>query len=172
MPHRLLFILFFCSTLIWAQRGRRNAEPVLHEVSNKAVVQCVFPEAVKVEKANEFWYHILNKDNKVVGYAMNSQHTCSDIKGYKGITPVMIITDKKGRIQKVALLTHYETLGYVRLLEDAGFFSQWNNKNIKEAGKHTLDGYSGATETALAIEKHVQFLLKNGEKLFPGKNKL
>ncbi len=169
MSHRLLFILFFCSTLIWAQRGRRNAEPVLHEVSNKAVVQCVFPEAVKVEKVNDYWYFILNEKGKVIGYAMNSQSFCADVVGYKGTTPVMIITDTKYMIKKVALLSHYETLSYVRLLENEGFFSQWNNKNIKEAGKHTLDGYSGATETALAIEMHVQFLLKNGAKLFPGK---
>lgn len=169
MLRHFIIILLLVSTQSFAQRGKRNAEPIMHEVSNKAVVQSIYPEAIYVEKVNDFWYHILNKDNKVVGYAMNSQHICTDIKGYKGVTPVMIITDKKGKIQKVALLTHYETPGYVRLLENAGFFSQWNNKNIKEAGKHTLDAYSGATDTALAIEKHVQFLLNKGEKLFPGR---
>ena len=171
MTHHLIFILLLTSTLTTAQRGKRNADLIIHEVSNKAIVQSVYPTAVKVEKVNDFWYQILNKENKVIGYAMNSQTICSDIKGYKGATPVMIVTDKKGKIKNVALLTHYETLGYVRMLEDAGFFSQWNNKNIKEAGKQTLDAYSGATETALAIEKHVQFLLKNGENTFPGRKK-
>lgn len=43
---------------------------------------------------------------------MNSQTVCAGIKGYKGMTPVMVMTDKKGKIQKVALLTHCETLSY------------------------------------------------------------
>jgi len=169
MPFRFMLILLLFSTFTFAQRGRRNAEPILHEVSNKAVVQSIYPDAIKVDKVNDFWYQILNKDNKVIGYAMNSQQVCSDIIGYKGTTPVMIIIDKKGKIQKVTLLTHCETLSYVRLLENAGFFSQWNNKNLKEAEKVTLDAYSGATATALAIEKHVQFLLEKGKNSFPGR---
>lgn len=169
MSHRILFILFFCSTLTWAQRGRRNAEPVLHEVSNKAVVQCVFPEAVKVEKVNDYWYSILNEKEKVIGYAMNSQSFCADVVGYKGTTPVMIITDTKYMIKKVALLSHYETLSYVRLLENEGFFNQWNNLTLKDAGNKSLDAYSGATDTALAIEKNLLFLLKNGIRMKPKK---
>lgn len=169
MSHRILFILFFCSTLTWAQRGRRNAEPVLHEVSNKAVVQCVFPEAVKVEKVNEYWYSILNENGKVIGYAMNSQSFCANVIGYKGKTPVMIITDTKYLIKKVALLSHYETLSYVRLLENEGFFNQWNNLTLKDAGNKSLDAYSGATDTALAIEENILFLLKNGIRMKPKK---
>ena len=169
MYFRFILVLLAFSTLTFAQRGRRNAEPVIHEISNKAVVQSIYPDAVKVEKVNEFWYQILNNENKVIGYAMNSQTVCAGIKGYKGMTPVMVMTDKKGKIQKVALLTHCETLSYVRLLENSGFFSQWNAESLKEAALITLDAYSGATETALAVEKHVRFLLEKGANSFPGK---
>lgn len=168
---RSIFILLTSSTLMFAQRGGRHTEPVIHEVSNKTVVQSIYPDAVKVEKVNELWYQILNKENKVIGYAMNSQTVCAEIKGYKGVTPVMIMTDKKGKIQKVSLLTHCETLSYVRLLEESGFFNQWNDKSLKDAVHVALDAYSGATETALAVEKHVRFLLQKGGSSFPGRKK-
>jgi len=139
MPFRFIIIFLFISTISFSQRGRRHAIPVLHEVSNKAVVQCVYPDAVKVEKVNDFWYHVLDENNKVIGFAMTSQPFCTEIIGYNGNTPVMIITDTKNIIKKVSLLSHHETLSYVRLLENNGFFEQWNNKNLKEAKNICLD---------------------------------
>lgn len=167
MSLRFLFLLLTVSTLSVAQKGRKNADTILHEISGKAVVQCVFPDAVKVEKVNDYWYTIINANKRLLGFAMTSQSFCSDIIGYRGTTPVIIIMDKRGVIKKTTILSHQETLSYVNLLEEQGFFEQWNNKTLKEAKKNSLDAYSGATHTAFAIEKNIQFLLEKGSKIMP-----
>lgn len=143
--------------------------PVLHPVSNQQVVQSIFPTAAKVEKVNECWYKILDNLNVVLGYAMNSTENCKEVKGYHNATPVMIITDLNFVIKKVAILTHYETLSYVKRLEKNGFFNCWVGKKIKDAKTAKLDGYTGASITATAVKKNVDFLLKNGAKKLPKK---
>ena len=149
------------------QRHKKEAVPVLTQVSNKEVVQSVFPEATKVEKINEFWFKIVDDKNKLYGYAMNSITYCKDIMGYNNVTPVMIVTDKKFVIKKVALLSHYETIGYIRRMQQAGFFNSWNEVSLKEALKVQPDGWSGATMTADAVKKNVDFLVMNGLKVLP-----
>jgi Na+-translocating ferredoxin:NAD+ oxidoreductase RnfG subunit len=79
----------------------------------------------------------------------------------------MILTDNKGVIQKVALLTNWETLGYVNKLEKRGFFDLWNGKTLKDAKAVKIDGYTGATCTATAVSKNVDFLLNTGSKKLP-----
>ena len=64
----------------------------------------------------------LNNDGKPLGFAMSSVPFCKNVKGYNDLTPVMIITDKNWVIQKVALLSNWETLSYIRKLTKKGFF--------------------------------------------------
>jgi len=144
--------------------------PVLHQVSNQLVVTSVYPTAVKVEKVNEYWYKVLDAQSTILGYAMSSADYCKDVKGYFDVTPVMIITDNAFVIKKVAILTHYETLGYVKRMEKKGFFNSWVGKTLKEAKTAKLDGYSGATITAVSVKKNVDFLLKNGTRKLPKKS--
>ena len=127
----------------------------------------VFPEAAEVKKVNDYWYYIQDSKGKVLGYALNSNTHCEGIIGYGKQTPVMIITNKSGVIQKVALLTHSETLSYIKLLENNGFFNLWNGKKLKEAQKVELDGYSGATVTAIAVQKNVKYMLEKGSQIKP-----
>ncbi|MDX9748711.1 MAG: FMN-binding protein [Paludibacter sp.] len=145
----------------------REAEPVLTQVSNKAIVQSVFPTATKVEKVNELWYKISDDKNKLFGYAMNSINHCQDIIGYNHTTPVMIITDTKYIIKKIALLSHYETRGYVRRMQQTGFFNAWDELPLKDALKIEPDGWSGATITAEAVKKNVDFLVTKGLTMMP-----
>jgi len=165
--HLVVALLLLCGAAT-AQQAQKEI-PVLHQVSNQLVVQSVFPTAAKVEKANEYWYKVLDKDGVALGFAMNSTDMCKDVKGYHNATPVMILTDLNFVIKKVAILTHYETLGYVRRLEKNGFFNSWVGKKIKEAKEAKLDGYTGASITATSLKKNVDFLLKNGTKKLPKK---
>ncbi len=84
MTLKFTLILLLATSFTFSQRGRREANPVFHEISNKAVVQSVYPEAVKVEKVNDFWYQVLDKNNRVIGFAISSVPHCSDIIGYNG----------------------------------------------------------------------------------------
>lgn len=167
MKKILLYVLISCGIVCAQERPNRKPIPVLHEVSNKEVVQSIYPEALKVDKLNDFWFKILDNRGKVLGYAMTSTDFCKDVIGYNNTTPIMIITDKKFVIQKIALLTNWETLGYVRKLEKRGFFNLWNGKKLSEAAGVQLDACAGATITAKAVAKNVDFLVTNGCKKLP-----
>jgi len=159
-------LLLFVSGAATAQEPPKEP-PVLHPVSNQQVVTSIYPTAVKVEKANEYWYKVLDAQSSVMGYALSSADFCKDVKGYYDVTPVMIITDKSFVIKKVAILTHYETLSYVKRMEKKGFFNSWVGKSLKEAKTAKLDGYTGATLTAISVKKNVDFLLKKGAGKLP-----
>jgi len=139
----------------------------LHEVSNKDVVLSVYPDATKVEKVNDYWYKILNSKDKTIGFAMSSVSFCKDIMGYNNLTPVMILVDKSKTIKKVALLSNWETPKFVSKLETKGFFDLWAGKTLKEAKTVQVDAHTGATYTALAVSKNVEFLLRNATKKLP-----
>jgi len=172
MFKKILIIFLLASALLPAQekKPKKEAKPILHEVSNKDVVQGTYPAAAKVEKVNDYWYKIIDQNNKIIGFAMSSLPYCLTVKGYNNTTPVMILTDKKWIIQKVALLTNWETLGYVKKLEKKGFFELWVGRSLKEARSVQIDGYTGATCTAVAVSKNVDFLLTNGIKNLPRTN--
>jgi len=172
MFKKILIALIILSNTASADNLRKQgkeAAPVLHEVSNKDVVQSIYPDAAKVEKVNNYWYKILDNNDKLLGFAMSSLPYCKNVKGYNNTTPVMILTDEKWVITKVSILTNWETLGYVKKLERRGFFDLWVGKTLKEAKTVRPDGYSGATYTALAVSKNVDFLLNNGVNKLPKK---
>ena len=166
MYRKLVLGLLMVSGVALAQRGK-DRNPILHEVSNKDIVQSVYPDATKVEKENDYWYRILNEKNKTIGFAMSSAPFCKDVKGYNDLTPVMILVDKNKKIRKVALLSNWETLRFVNKLETKGFFDLWVGKTLKEAQKVEVDAHTGATFTAEAVSKNVEFLLSTATKKLP-----
>jgi len=165
---KMVIALLLLSGAAMAQETPKEA-PVLHQVSNQQVVTSIYPTAVKVEKVNDYWYKVLDAQNSILGYALSSADYCKDVKGYNDVTPVMIITDKSFVIKKVTILTNYETLSYMKRLEKKGFFNCWVGKLLKEAKSAKVDGYSGATVTAVSVKKNVDFLLKKGAGKMPKK---
>lgn len=164
-----LISLFILLTINTYSQHRKKTNPVFHEVNNKEVVQLIFPTASKVEKVNDFWFKIIDNKEKTIGFAMSSTSFCKDIIGYSNNTPVLIITDLKFIIKKTALLSNWETPSYVKKLENYGFFNLWNGKTLKKAKSIQIDGYTGATLTAKAVNENVKFLLENGSKKIPKK---
>lgn len=172
MLRKFLVLAVLVSSISVAQeKGKeKKVEPVFHQVSNKDIVQSVYPNAVKVDKIDDFWYRILDANNKTIAFAMSSAPFCKRVIGYHNTTPVLLITDKKFVIQKVAILSNWETLAYVRKLEKNGFFDLWNGKHLKSAKDTKLDAYTGATLTADAVKINVDFLLTQGMKKLPKSN--
>jgi len=162
MYRRIVFVLLLVGNMVFAQDrpgGGKDKNPVLHEVSNKDVVQSIYPDAVKVEKVNDYWYRILNAKSKTIGFAVSSVSFCKDVKGYNDLTPVMILVDKNKVIKKVALLSNWETPKFVSKLEQTGFFDSWVGKDLQSAKTVQVDARTGATYTAKAVAKNVDFLL-------------
>lgn len=162
----LIACLTFC-LIVSAQNKGRKQPPVLTEISNKEIVQSIFPNATKVDKVNDYWFKIVDDKSKVLGYAMSSVPYCKEVIGYNNATPVMIITDKNFIITKISILSHWETLSYVKKLETKGFFNLWVGKTLNDAKNIIPDGYTGATMTALAVARNVDFLLTKGVKVLP-----
>ena len=168
----VILLVLFTSGVFGQEREENEPKekrkpPVFHEVSNKDVVTSVFSDAVKVDKVNDYWYSILNSESKPIGFAMSSVPFCLDVKGYNNLTPVMIITDKDWVIKKVAILSNWETLSYIRKLEKKGFFNLWVGKTLNEAKSVKPDGFTGCTLTVKAVTKNVDFLLNKGTKKLP-----
>lgn len=171
MRNFLLTLCLFVSFVVGAQGHRKKTPPVLHEVSNKEIVQSVYPDAVKVEKQNDYWFKIVDAKRKILGYALSSEPFCKNVIGYNNTTPVLIVTDKNRIIRKIAILSNWETQSYVTRLETKGFFGLWNGKTLAEAKTVQLDAYTGATFTAKAVKQNVDFLIENGIKTLPKQKK-
>jgi len=161
------FLLLTSFSALGQQPQRQGRPAVLQEVLPQTVYQQIFPEGVELKKANDYWFKIVNSKGKTLGFAMTSTDYCKDVKGYANATPVIIVTDKKHVIKKVALLSHYETPSFIQRLITSGFFKNWSEKTIREAKKDKVDGTTGATFTANAVVKNVNFLLENGGKKLP-----
>lgn len=164
---KFVFVMLLICSAATAQHRRGPA--VLFEVSNKNVVKSVFPDAEKVEKIDDYWYRVIDSLNTTLGFAMSSMEHCKDVRGYNGATPVLIVTDKKHVIKKVALQSNYETQSFVRILDNSGFFDSWNDIYVQKASAAEVDGITGATFTANAVAKNVAFLVEKGIEKLPEK---
>ncbi len=140
----------------------KKETPVFKDISGMDVIKTVFPDAAAVEKVNTIWFKIVDNSKKLLGYTLSSKPYSEGIIGYHNTTPVIIITDKNKVIQKVAMLSNWESLAYTRKLERQNFFNTWNGLKVPDAvtKRSTVDGYSGATYTASAVTKNVELILQ------------
>lgn len=167
MKKRIIPAIAFLFLFLSINAQRRQNQQIIKTISNKQIVQEVFPTAIKVNELDKYWYSITDKNNHTLGYAMTSREYCNHIKGYRNATPVIIITDKRFIIRRIALLSHYESLAYVNMLDNQGFFKLWNGVQVQKAGEIEVDAYTGATQTAIAISHNIHFLIENGAKDLP-----
>jgi Na+-translocating ferredoxin:NAD+ oxidoreductase RnfG subunit len=82
------------------------------------------------------------------------------VKGYRGITNLGIILNRKLEIEKVFVINSQDTSSYIRRIKRSDFLNQFRNYN----GNQYPDVVSGATLTCRAINETVNFiadLLKN-----------
>lgn len=164
----LLFIFFICMTTLFPQEKSRikSNNAVLNEVSELEVVQSIYPEAIAVEKGKGVWFNVMNANKKVIGYCISSKPYSDSIIGYNNITPVIVVTDMRKVIKKVAILSNWESPFFLEKLKKQKYFNTWNGLKIDEAikKKATVDSYSGATISARALSKNVEIILDKAVK--------
>ena len=100
---------------------------------------------------------ILNKqsDGSII---VNTSALCTDVRGYRDITPVEITISKTGKITKVEALRNNETPKYMEMVKP--LLDKWNGKKVKEAQTAKVDAVTGATFTSKALIENVQKGLK------------
>jgi len=165
----LLFLIFTIATNLFSQANNgkvRTEVAVFKEVSGLDVVKTIYPDASAVEKSNGVWFKIIDANSKVLGYCLSSKPYSDGIVGYHNTTPVIIVTDKSKIIQKVAILSNWESPGFLKKLERLNYFNNWTGLKIKDAlkKKATADSYTGATISATALSKNVEIILEKAAK--------
>ena len=97
---------------------------------------------------------------------MSSKPYTDSIIGYHNSTPVIIVIDKKKVIQKVAILSNWETPFFIKKLEKQKYFNTWDGLKVGDAlkKKAAVDSYSGATISARALSKNVVIILDRAVK--------
>lgn len=118
-----------------------------------------FPTVKSVNKTDK-WTEVYDANNKLLGYAVYSKPASDGIRGYAGETPVLVALSPKKVVSGVYLLPNLETPRFIKSIDDAGYFANWNGLSVKKAIKKEVDAVSGATLSSGAIARSVQAALK------------
>ncbi len=95
---------------------------------------------------------ILTKTNGV--YIVNTTKIASDVKGYKGPTPLKIYI-KNNKIQKIEALQNNETPRYFKMVTSQ-LLNKWNGMPVKKVANAKIDGVTGATFSSKAVKENVK----------------
>lgn len=136
-----------------AQQPQVNADGI-----DMAIVKA-FPTVKSVQKGKKMT-EVYDASKNLLGYALYSKPASDGIKGYAGETPVMIALSTQKVILGVYLLQNQETPGFLRRVEETGFYKNWNGLSVKQALKKEVDAVSGATFTSTAVAKSVRAALE------------
>ena len=94
---------------------------------------------------------IMTKANGV--YVVNTTKLASDVKGFKGATPLKIYI-KSNKIQKIEALPNKETPKYFKMLDP--MLAKWNGMSVKKVATTKVDGITGATFSSDAVRENVK----------------
>jgi len=158
-----IVLLIFMVLLSWILETKAQHHLIL------GVIKKELPNAIKVERKTNIWYSVYDTNNKLIAYALTSYPYSSQIVGFMGNTPIIIILELDWTIRKIELLNNNETEVYTKKLKYYNFFESWNNINIRDIDTVYVDAYTGATITANAIKKNLMITKKNALKK-PHKN--
>lgn len=92
-------------------------------------------------------------------YVVNTTSLCK-ARGYKSVTPVEVHI-KSGKVVKVAPLPNHETPKYFKIVRTK-YLPQYDNLKLSKAKKlatGTIDGCTGATFSAKAVQQNIRMAL-------------
>lgn len=84
-------------------------------------------------------------------YVVNTTSLCSNVKGFKGATPVEVYI-KNNKVVKVEALPNREGPKFYDKVKQ-GLFPKFNGMKLSKA--ESLDGVTGATYTSRAVKENV-----------------
>lgn len=89
-------------------------------------------------------------------YVVNTTTLASNVRGYKGATPLEVYI-KKNKVVKVVALKNRETPKYFELVT-SNMLPKFDGKSISKVG--SVDGVSGATFSSRAVKANVEAAVK------------
>lgn len=147
-PDRLLAVIAFLTLLgayFWGLARTRAETDVI------ASFQQLVPSAQRFEPVSESVYAAY-QGMQVVAYI-----TIGEADGYGGAIEMAVAIDPQGKVARLAILEHRETIEYLRLVEGEGLPELLVGKSCQDAFRvgRDVDGVTGATYTAYAIAQAV-----------------
>lgn len=141
-------ILVLIITIIFAQTTNKMDNDMVQEYYRQMI-----PEATNFEPINDRVAKAIGTDGDILAYLGVSADT-----GYGGPILVGSVFSTEGVIQDVIILEHKETPSYIYKIEKAGYFRQYEKKQINNALTfgYDIDGVGGATLSTQAIANGVQ----------------
>ena len=171
----LAFVAFLAGGVASAQHGHGNCgncphhaqhaqkpqapQPQVNADGIDMAVMKAFPTVKSLEKKGK-WTEVYDAQHKMLGYVVYSKPASDTIRGFNGETPVVIAFNTKKVITGVYALPNMETPKFAKVVQDAGFYNNWNGLTVKQARKKKVDTVSGATYTSRAVALSVQAALE------------
>lgn len=84
-------------------------------------------------------------------YVVNTTSLCSNVKGFKGATPVEVYI-KNNKVIKVEALPNRETPKFYEKVKQ-GLFPKFNGMKLSKA--ESIDGVTGATFSSRAVKENI-----------------
>ncbi len=135
------------------------SEEVAQLVYDDARAAAAHPDGVALKTALDMFYaEERDKDGRLVQLYMENTGLNKDIKGYAGPIDIGVLVGADGAIRQVKYLRSMETTSYLRDIEKAGFYEQF--QSIPLDGKsYEVDLVSGASLTSEGIARSVTQLV-------------
>lgn len=131
----------------------------LNKMEKEQALKEMMPDAEKIEKLGDWTlrdkhaeYFVAKKGDDVAGYIVQSYG-----KGFGGYTTLLVAIDKDMRIQKVKILSHKDTPGFIDNVDSEKFMGQFKGKgidNIKLVKVETteyIQAVTGATVSSRGV---------------------
>ncbi len=131
----------------------------LNKMEKEQALKEMMPDADKIEKLGDWTlrdkaaeYFIARKGDDAAGYIVQSYG-----KGFGGYITLLVAIDKDMRIQKVRILSHKETPGFIEEVDSEKFMGQFKGKgidNIKLVKVETtayIQAVTGATVSSRGV---------------------
>ena len=127
-------------------------------------VKPYFADAAKTKAMDTAYYEVKDAKGNKLGTVLFSSPYSDGIKGFNGLTPLLIALDAEGRINNVVLLENQETPNFAKRVVDGGLYQAWNGLTVDEALDKQVDAVSGATYTSNGVKKSLVARLKAYQK--------
>lgn len=156
LPVLILFAIALHQKKLLGLPLNNNAQKEHYNISLKQI-NSIFPDAKQFNSFGPFT--IVMDSCNTVGFFAHSAYYAPNTKGYNGKVPLIVAIDTSYIVRGVILLPNKETGDFVEILRKRNYAQEWNGLSIYQVSEHRVDAISGATQTAVAIEKGISLTI-------------
>lgn len=152
----LLVILIAIGVRTEHNKKSRAQSATLPSKELLACIKQALPTTESIEEVAPETWTVVGRGHEEIGQAILAQKTTSDIIGYSGPTPLVVVVNDQEQVECIALLPNDETPSYVGRVVEEGFLKRWKGMPVEEAVSKDMDAISGATYSSVAINETVK----------------